>query len=49
MLKAFAAIFTTRFVADVFLGSEGVEAQAVADGGVYLNQLLLDLGAAERF
>ncbi len=39
-----------RYVADVFLTNEEVvEAQQVADSGIYLNQLLLDKGSATLF
>ncbi len=41
-----------RYVADVFLAREGEvnsDPQKVADEGVYLNQMLLDLGLAVRF
>jgi endonuclease YncB( thermonuclease family) len=38
-----------RYVADVFLGEVGLEAQEIADRGVYLNQILLERGVVEIF
>jgi len=40
-----------RYIADVFFDETGKETtpQKVADSGIYLNQMLLDLGLAERF
>ena len=39
-----------RYIADVFFSENGeIDEQKVADEGVYLNQKLLDLGAAEVF
>ncbi|MBP7710747.1 MAG: hypothetical protein KA100_06750 [Rickettsiales bacterium] len=52
IVKSFRTDIYGRFVADVFLAGQGAansDPQQVADEGIYLNQLLLDLGAAERF
>ena len=39
-----------RYVAEVFFGKKGEkDAQEVAKNGVYLNQLLLDLGVVEKY
>ncbi len=52
IVKSFSTDVYGRYVADIFLaGKSGVNSdpQKVADEGVYLNQLLIDLGAAARF
>ncbi|MBP7710198.1 MAG: hypothetical protein KA100_03925 [Rickettsiales bacterium] len=52
IVKSFRTDIYGRFVADIFLAGQAAansDPQQVADEGVYLNQLLLDLGAAERF
>ncbi len=49
VVKTFSTDIYGRYVADVFLGEVGVEAQEIADRGVYLNQLLLQKGAVEIF
>ncbi len=49
VVKTFRTDIYGRYVADVFLGEVGVEAQEIADRGVYLNQLLLEKGAVEIF
>ncbi|MBP7709808.1 MAG: hypothetical protein KA100_01910 [Rickettsiales bacterium] len=49
VVKTFRTDIYGRYVADVFLGEEGVEAQEIADCGVYLNQLLLEKGGVEIF
>jgi endonuclease YncB( thermonuclease family) len=49
VVKTFHTDIYGRYVADVFLGKEGFEAQEIADRGVYLNQLLLQSKAVETF
>ena len=47
VVKTLQTDIYNRYVADVFLGEENKSAQEIASGGVYLNQLLVERGAAE--